>query len=414
MTERKDSSYVRRVQMDKVPVFAVRQLHHIDIELTERCNNRCVHCNINRPEKDRWALERELSTKEWKNILHQAAGLGAMSVRFTGGEPLLRSDFVDLYRYARHLGMRVLLFTNARLVTPKIGALLEALPPGEKMEVSVYGMREQTESAVTRVKASHFQAMAGVDELIKRKVPFLLKWTPLPAIAGDRTTFRKWAQKVMNNDVTPGLNALLELRGRRDDADANQRIRNLRLNPQKAAGMIRAWHPQWETRMRAFMARMSVPKGIDDRLFSCGAGREASVDAYGKLQPCLLLRDPALTIDLREHTLEAARRDLSSRLRECRAIHPEYLKRCARCFLRDLCEQCPARSWPEHGRLDRPVEYLCQVAHEQAVQLGLLTVREKSWNVENGTARLAARAAAQLPDADIPGIIAGRQGKCNE
>jgi len=414
MNERKDSSYVRRVQMDQAPVFAAQQLHHIDIELTERCNNRCVHCNINRPEQDRGAIERELSTKEWKSILDQAAGLGAISVRFTGGEPLLRSDFVDLYRYARHLGMRVLLFTNARLIRPEIGALLEALPPGEKLEVSIYGMGAQTESAVTGVKASHAQAMAGVRELKKRKIPFVLKWTPLPFNAEDRVAFRKWVKKVMGKDVTPGLNALLELRGRRDSEGANRRIREMRLAPQAAAGMIRAWHPQWEVKMRAFMARMCVPKGVDDRLFSCGAGREASVDAYGKLQPCLLLRDPVLTIDLREHTLEEARRDLFLSLRECRAVHPEYLKRCARCFLRDLCEQCPARSWPEHGRLDRPVEYLCQVAHEQAVQLGLIAVGEKAWNVKNGAARLAARAAAQLPDADISGIMAGGEGKCHE
>ncbi len=68
-------------------------LSHLDIELTERCNNACLHCYINRPSDDFWAKQCELSTAEWQEIFRQAANLGALSVRFTGGEPLLREDF---------------------------------------------------------------------------------------------------------------------------------------------------------------------------------------------------------------------------------------------------------------------------------------------------------------------------------
>ena len=75
----------------------------------------------------------------------------------------------------------------------------------------------------------------------------------------------------------------------------------------------------------------------------------------------------------------------SPRLRELRATNPEYLRRCARCFLKGLCEQCPAKSWAEHGTLDTPVEYLCEVAHAQARWLGWLRGR-RAWN-----ARLANR-----------------------
>jgi hypothetical protein len=49
--------------------------------------------------------------------------------------------------------------------------------------------------------------------------------------------------------------------------------------------------------------------------------------------------------------------------------------------LKGLCEQCPGKSWSEHGTLDTPVEYLCQVAHSQALTLGLLTEGECAWEV---------------------------------
>ena len=59
-----------------------------------------------------------MTAEQVKVILQQAANLGCLQVRFAGGEPLVRSDFTELYLFALPLGMKVLLFTNARLTTP--------------------------------------------------------------------------------------------------------------------------------------------------------------------------------------------------------------------------------------------------------------------------------------------------------
>jgi hypothetical protein len=76
-------------------------------------------------------------------------------------------------------------------------------------------------------------------------------------------------------------------------------------------------------------------------------------------------------------------------LREIRATNPDYLRRCARCFLKGLCEQCPAKSWEENGTLDTPVEYLCEVAHAQARWLGWLGENEYGWEVRERRERIA-------------------------
>ncbi|MCK7525099.1 MAG: hypothetical protein MZV64_49580 [Ignavibacteriales bacterium] len=90
---------------------------------------------------------------------------------------------------------------------------------------------------------------------------------------------------------------------------------------------------------------------------------------------------PATVYDLAAGSLREAVTEFLPRLRETRAADPAYLERCARCFLRGLCEQCPAKSWAEHGTLDTPVEYFCGVAHAQAVAAGLLEPGEKAWAV---------------------------------
>ena len=97
------SDYVRRVPAGSAP--SPRASASLDIELTERCDNDCIHCCINLPAGDAAARAREMTTAQVEDVLRQAADLGCLQVRFTGGEPLLRPDFEELYLFARRLGL---------------------------------------------------------------------------------------------------------------------------------------------------------------------------------------------------------------------------------------------------------------------------------------------------------------------
>jgi hypothetical protein len=134
-------SFVRKVPSGRSLLWraAPPKLARLDIELTERCNNACLHCSVARPAGDLEAKAREWPEERWKALLGEAAALGCLVVRFTGGEPLLRPDFEEIYRHARQLGLRVMLFTNATLLTPRLARLLRDVPPLETVEVSIYG-----------------------------------------------------------------------------------------------------------------------------------------------------------------------------------------------------------------------------------------------------------------------------------
>ena len=138
--------------------------------------------------------------------------------------------------------------------------------------------------------------------------------------------------------------------------------------------------------MVQFCSRFMGPVG--PKLFTCGAGKGGCVDAYGIFQPCMLLRSPDLCYDLHHGRLQDALERFFPQLREIEAENTLYLERCACCFLHGLCEQCPAKSWSEHGTLDTPVEYLCQVAHARARDLGLIAEGERGWEVADWRARV--------------------------
>jgi len=360
-------------------------LGHLDMELTECCNNDCIHCCINLPLDDRAARQREMTTDEVKGILTEAAALGCLSVRFTGGEPLLREDFEELYRFARRQGIKVLLFTNARLITPQLADLFARVPPGELAEVTVYGMKPESYEAVSRAPGSYAEFRRGVDLLLHRRVPFVVKGALLPPNRGEMDEFEAWAATIPGMDRPPGYSMFFDLRGRRDSAVKNRQIAGLRLSPEDGSTILSRDREAYFKEMSQFCSEFMGPSG--DRLFACGAGHGTCVDAYGRAQACLMLRHPDTVYDLKAGSLRDAVTSFFPRLREKRATNPDYLARCARCFLKGLCEQCPAKSWAEHGTLDTPVEYLCQVAHAQARVLGLLRDGERSWEVSDGRSR---------------------------
>ena len=366
-------------------------INHIDIELTERCNNRCIHCYINQPEKAPHLQSRESSTEAVKDILQQAVNLGCLDVRFTGGEPLLREDFPELYQFARQLGLRVFLFTNARLITHDLVTLFAKMPPGKPVEVSVYGMQASSYDAVVATRGAFDEFWRGMQLLKEYGIPFTVKQSLLPQNRNEQPEFEAFAATLPHMHNKPVYAMNFDLRARRDDPAKNRFIKRLRISPEETLTMRIREPDKYLNEMRQFAAKFMGPSG--NCLFTCGAGLGACVDAYGKAQMCMLLRHPdtVYPLDPDLHQANHPESDLAPlayalkvffpQVRQLRAINPEYLRRCGVCFLKGLCDQCPAKSWEEHGTLDTPVEYLCEVAHTEARYLGLLNDCEKSWEL---------------------------------
>ena len=362
-------------------------LGSLDMELTERCNNSCIHCYINLPAHDLIARERELSTEDIKGILGEAASLGCLSVRLTGGEPLLREDFEELYLFARKLGLKVLLFTNAALITPRLADLFVSIPLLEKIEISFYGLKKESYEAVTRIPGSFDAAWRGIHLLLERKVPFIVKSALLPPNKDEVEKFEAWASTLPWMDRPPSYSMFLNLRCRRDSEEKDSLIKKLRISPEEGLKILAKKQGKYLDETKEFCSKfMGVP---GEKLFSCGAGIGGGcVDAYGYFQPCMELRHPDTVYDVKKGSLKDALVNFFPKIREMKATNPEYLRRCARCFLKGLCEQCPAKSWMEHGTLDTPVEYLCEIAHVQAIYLGLIKEGERAWEISNWQERI--------------------------
>ena len=384
-----EGGYVTRARSDAAGLWegGGPHLEHIDVELTERCNNDCRHCYINRPPGDAKAQSREMSAVRIGHILAEAATLGCLGVRFTGGEPLLRKDFEEIYIAARKLGMRATIFTNATLVSPRLADLLARVPPLEPLEITLYGMTRETYESLSRTPGSFDAAMAGIGLLRERKVPFVVKGAFLPACGKDLAAFENWVKSVPGMDKPSSIAAFISLHARGNKAK-NEEIIRVRPDPEGAADIQMRDPVEYVRGLKTFLTRYSGRR--DDRLFTCAAGvATCAVDAYGFLQPCLLVRHPEAVYDLGLGSLKDAMERFFPDVRRRKAADPRFLETCALCPLRGFCEQCPGKSWMESGTLDAPAAYFCDAAHVQARRLGLLGQDERAWEAEGWEARVA-------------------------
>ena len=149
-------------------------------ELTERCNLDCLHCYINQPAGCREAASRELTLAQVQRVLDQIVAAGTLFLLFTGGEPLLRADFPEIWRYAKSKGLLVSLFTNGTLLTPQIADLLAEWRP-VAIEITLYGATAETYERVTGVPGSYARCLRAIELVLERGLRLNLKSVVLRA-----------------------------------------------------------------------------------------------------------------------------------------------------------------------------------------------------------------------------------------
>lgn len=147
-----------RKQLYKNPI-----LKFLFLELTLRCNERCLHCGS---ECDAIGGN-ELTLNQYKNILESVAqdlDVRSFQLCITGGEPLLRSDFFDIMAYARDLGYHWGMTSNGTLISKDVARKLHECNMGT-ISISIDGLRE-SHDAFRRTPGGYDRAMAGIQNLI--------------------------------------------------------------------------------------------------------------------------------------------------------------------------------------------------------------------------------------------------------
>jgi radical SAM protein with 4Fe4S-binding SPASM domain len=351
------------------PVLAMLRSRHVPLsvtlDLTARCNCDCRHCNLNLPAGDGAAKFAELSLAEIDRIAGEAAELGALWCLLTGGEPLLRDDFADVYLALKRKGLLVSLFTNATLVRPEHVELFRKYPPRD-IEVTVYGVTAETYERVTRRPGSFAAFQRGLDLLLGAGVKVRLKAMAMRSNVHELAEIAAFCRARTKDYFRFDPLLTLRLDG---DSVRNGEIVAERLSAAEIVALERAD----DERFRALekdcdkLSGSGCESAACDHLIHCGAGNASfSVAADGSFRLCQSLCHPDTIFDLRKGSVREAWETVVPRVRDMRSRRPEFLEKCRRCSLVNLCLWCPAHAHLETGEMDACPAYFCEVAHARA------------------------------------------------
>jgi radical SAM protein with 4Fe4S-binding SPASM domain len=340
--------------------FAGRRVPvEVSIEVTHRCPLECQHCYNNLPMSDSNTRKEELTFEEHVHLLDELVDLGCLWLLYTGGEIFARKDFLDIYTEAKKRGFLITLFTNGTMITPRVADHLAKYRPFN-IEITLYGATRETYEALTRIPGSFDRCMRGIALLLERGLPLKLKTVPTSVNVHEVYEMKRFAEQDLGVEFK--FDPLVNPR-----TDCSQSPLAVRLSPEQAVGLEFRDPVRRDEYLRLSESELAADLPVSTKRYTCGGGHNGcAIDPKGKMTICVLSHRDGY--DIRSGSFEQG---WDGRLKEIRDTKTTRETICTHCRIRTLCSMCPANGELEGSDAEKPVDFLCQVAHLRAFALGV-------------------------------------------
>ena len=327
------------------------------IDLTYRCNNNCRHCWINIPagslEKDK-----ELTFGEIKKIADDARAMGCRRWSISGGEPMLREDFAEIFDFLTSGNLPYSLNTNGTLITQKIARLMKR--KGVKM-VALYGATAKVHDHITRRPGSFDETMRGFAYLKEENVGFIVQLMVMRDNYHQYKAMKKLAESLSEHWRFGGSWLYLSAD---NNTVKNEEIRRQRLAPIDAMLVNKPYVNSLYRPDIVTKSNFACQTGSNSNIFSsCFLSRQMFyLNPYGEMSSCVFVKEPLLCYNLRQGNFEHGWNKFIPSAAYTLRHTQEYYGNCAVCELRQDCKWCPVYSYLEHRTFSKKIEYLCQIS----------------------------------------------------
>lgn len=326
-------------------------------ELTPRCNFQCKMCYIRLTPEQMRTLGTERTASQWISLGKEASEAGLMFLLLTGGEPLLREDFEEIYSGLCALGLSLSLNTNGSLLRESTKKMFLRDPPS-RVNITLYGANSED-----------YARLCGDPGGFSRTLSSLRWFRDNDILVRLNTTITPWNAKAQEAISALAAEEGLPLHAtcytfppaRRSEHSDYQR-----LLPEQA-GILLARQDLAEggqTRVDAIVRKIKTPSDSNPACMldageplSCYAGRgQFWITWNGQMTPCGMLAEPA-TLPWKDGFLTAWK-ELKDRTAEIR-LCPD----CVTCIERATCTNCAAVTSSETGQFCGKPDYMCRLNH---------------------------------------------------
>lgn len=326
-----------------------------NFELTARCNFNCPMCYVHMSEEQVAASGKELTAQQWLKIAKEARDQGMIFALLTGGEPVVRKDFFEIYKGMKEMGLLISVNSNGSMLQGKILEEFLKNPPN-RFNISLYGGCNET-----------YKNMCGlpVYDRVKENI---------------RTLRKAGVEVSLNLSITPyNCNDLAQIYGDAVELDVNVRASSYmyppirlngenygcsdRLSAEEAAKYMVQWDELRFNDAEFAVRAENMAKLIDMDRTGCpveeGEGvkcRAGSTSFWltwdGRMLPCGMMTTPEV------YPLEVGFQEAWRQLREAASQIRTPVK-CQNCDHKEVCGVCAAVCYSETGHFDEVSEYIC-------------------------------------------------------
>jgi radical SAM protein with 4Fe4S-binding SPASM domain len=297
----------------------------VQIELTNKCNLSCRHCNFIRSDGP------DLTTAEVKGIIDQLKEAGTFYLAFTGGEIFTRKDFLEIAEYAKKEGFLLIFMTNATLITPEIVEAIKMIGP-RNLEISLLGATPETHDHITQVMGSFDRTVEAIKALTSAGIDVITKTALMSLNFREYEDIRELSKSLgavpmVSPTITP----------RKDGSRAPQNF----LLPFED--------------LEDYLPSAPSDPGSAARSTCC-------ISPSGDVFPCVLL--PIKLGNLREQSFKELWRDESNEeLSRIRSLEVTDLTECSSCASQEFCYRCAGVAYLETGSYTAPSPSACRQAN---------------------------------------------------
>ncbi len=354
--------------------------YDIYVHLTNKCNLQCPYCYNKTDRETKIKLEKRglvsptMSTDEFKELLEKLVKYGVRRILFTGGEPLLRPDVMELVAFARErshdrvraggTAVNLEMLTNATMIKPQVAEQMCELL--DTVTISLDGHEAHIHEE-QRGERTFEPTIRGVKTLVAKKKELGLKQPYLcmvPALTAKNVSLMKEIFEFCLDELgADGMAPIIFQAGYHQQYSLNQ-IPELNLYLREQARTA-----QYMQERNARLGKTPGKSGFLVPRHHCGVGNhEISIDPGGFVYPCQSLHfDEFICGNVRETDIKEIFAE-SRVMKQVRGTTVETLRVCSHCDFKYLCNGgCRATAYNIYREFDHHNEIYCKMFETNSV-----------------------------------------------
>lgn len=327
-------------------------LRNLQIELTDMCNERCIHCYLPNEKKNKG---KALTVEQIICILHQYREMQGLKVIFSGGEILLHTDLFSILEECKKLNLMILLQSNLLSLTKDNLQKIKALNVFN-VQVSLYSTDAHIHDTITGRKGSFEKTKRNLELMVANDIPVMISCPVMQNNFPSVHSLHKYASE-LGVDVYFDFIMMAECNGSRDNL-------TVRLNLKQTREMLQFYlesHP-------AFLNAISTAHSLDEALSKKYARRRTMcdilsaslcIDSDGTFYPC-----PGWNGMQLGHISTSMLADVwwGEKADELRNIPISRFQKCNGCELHNFCDMCAVYNYNENGDIYNICPRFCDMA----------------------------------------------------